>query len=98
AGLIQGRLPPKASLLHTGNEESRGDLAGKLKAAGREAIFVATYRPAPVSQPGPALAVHLRGELAFDAVLVHSPRGAAILAGFAGSAPARAGLNVAAIS
>lgn len=98
AGLIQGRLPPKASLLHTGNEESRGDLAGQLKAAGREAIFVATYRAAPVSQPGPALAVHLRGEPAFDALLVHSPRGAAILGGFAGSAPARAGLDVAAIS
>jgi len=98
AGLIAGRLPPKASLLHTGNEESRGDLAGQLTAAGREAVFVPTYRAAPVSKPGPALAVHLRGEPAFEAVLVHSPRGAAILAGLAASAPAPAGLDVAAIS
>jgi uroporphyrinogen-III synthase len=98
AGLIGAKLPLKASLLHTGNEESRGDLAGQLKAAGRESVFVPTYRAAPVSQPGTTLAVHLRGERAFDAVLVHSPRGAAILGDFASAAPARAGLDVAAIS
>jgi uroporphyrinogen-III synthase len=98
AGLIQERLPTETRLLHTGNEERRGDLTGRLKAAGRDAVFVATYRAAPVSHPGPALAVHLQGKSAFDAVLIHSPRAAAILGGFAGAAPSRAGLDVAAIS
>jgi uroporphyrinogen-III synthase len=86
--LIQGRLPADATLLHAGNEDSRGDLAGTLKAAGFKAEFRALYRAEPVAAPGPALAAFLAGEPAFDAVLIHSPRGGAILAGFAADAAA----------
>ncbi len=96
--LVERKLPQGRRLLHTGNEDSRGDLSGQLGAAGRSAQFVATYRAAPVNKPGAVLAAHLSGRAGFEAVLVHSPKGAAILAGFAGAAPARAGLDVAAIS
>jgi uroporphyrinogen-III synthase len=98
ARLIEARLPAGARLLHSGNEESRGDLAGQLKAAGKTSVFVATFRATPVAAPGPALAAHLSGKPSFETVLIHSPRGAAVLARFAGAAPGRAALNVAAIS
>lgn len=96
--LIAARLAPGARLLHSGNEESRGDLAGELRARGHAAAFAATFRAAPVTIPGPALAAHLSGTPSFEAVLVHSPRAGVILAGFARSSPKRGGLNVAAIS
>jgi uroporphyrinogen-III synthase len=96
--LIGAKLLPKARLLHTGNEDRRGDLSGQLGARGHEARFVATYRATPVEKAGPVLAAHLSGRSGFEAVLVHSPRGANILADFAREAPSRAGLNVAAIS
>lgn len=97
AALIRRNLVPDAILLHAGNEESRGDLTGALKAAGIDARFRALYRAAPVAAPGPALAAFLAGQPAFDAVTIHSPRAAAILAGFLGDAP-RATLFVATIS
>jgi uroporphyrinogen-III synthase len=80
AELIFLRLPGSKRLLHAGNEESRGDLSGRLKAAGYQASFLAIFRPVPVTTPGPALAAHIAGERAFEAVLIHSPRAAAILA------------------
>lgn len=94
--LIQDRLPKSNRILHTGNEEARGDLAGRLRAAGFAADFVAIFRAMPASAPGPVLCAHLAGHAGFDAVLIHSPRGAAILAGFANGS--QAALNVAAIS
>jgi uroporphyrinogen-III synthase len=98
AALIAEKLPPGASLLHTGNEESRGDLAGALRARGLQAIFVPTFRAAPVGRPGPQLAAHLRGEFAFEAILIHSARAAAILSQFAAEAAHCGPLDVAAIS
>lgn len=97
-GLIESRLPRSARLLHAGNENSRGDLAGALVGKGWRAVFVPTFRAAPVSVPGPVLSVHLGGQAAFDAALVHSPRAASILAEFLGGAPDSARLDVAAIS
>jgi uroporphyrinogen-III synthase len=100
ASLIQQRLPAGAVLLHAGNEESRGDLTSALTSAGFKAEFRALYRAEPVATPGPALAACLAGEAAFDAVLIHSPRAAAILAGFIGGrmGDGRFQLSVAAIS
>lgn len=87
--LILRDLQPAARLLHAGNEETRGDLAGRLTAAGRHATFLPIYRSVPIASPGPALAAHLSGSDAFDAVLIHSPRGAMILAGFLSPASPR---------
>jgi uroporphyrinogen-III synthase len=98
SALIQTSLPAGAHLLHPGNEETRGDLAGQRRSQGGKAEFVAIYRAVAAVQPGPALAAHLTGQKAFDAVLIHSPRGAAILAGFVKSAPSAPTMNVAAIS
>lgn len=95
-GLIEDRLSTSMRVLHAGNEEARGDLTGRLRTAGFAADFVAIFRAAPASAPGPALRAHLDGKQAFDAVLIHSPRGAAILAHFANGS--QAALNVAAIS
>ena len=98
ADLIGNRMPPGARLLHTGNEESRGDLSGTLAARGVQASFVPTFRATPVVSPGLRLAAHLRGEPAFEAILIHSARAAAILSQFAADAPRRAPLDVASIS
>jgi len=94
--LVEDYLPKSSHLLHAGNEEARGDLTGRLRAAGFAAEFIAIFRGVPALAPGPMLRAHMAGGAAFDAVLVHSPRGATILAGFlVGS---HAALNVAAIS
>jgi uroporphyrinogen-III synthase len=98
AVLIGEKLPRGARLLHTGNEESRGDLSGSLLAQGIQASFVPTFRATPRVTPGPRLAAHLRGEPDFDAILIHSARAAAILSQFAASAPNHAPLDVASIS
>jgi uroporphyrinogen-III synthase len=98
ASLIAARLPPGARLLHSGNEESRGDLVARLSATGRIAAFVPTYRAVPVSQPGPVLAAQIRGYASFDVALVHSPRGAAILGGFLAGARNIPPFGLAAIS
>ncbi len=96
AALIVRQLPKQARLLHAGNEESRSDLTGRLRGVGYAASFIPIFRAVPVTSPGPALAAHLAGKPAFDVVLIHSPRGAAILAGFA--AGSNATLNIVAIS
>jgi len=96
--LIVGKLPRGARLLHAGNAESRGDLAGRLVAAGHAAAFVAIFEAAPMPAPGPNLAAVLSGGRKADAVLIHSPRAAAILAGFMDEAGGPARLPVAAIS
>lgn len=83
ADLVVRRLPAGAMLLHAGNEESRGDLAGRVQAAGRNAEFLPVFRAVPVTAPGPKLAQHFAGQARFDAVLVHSPRAGTILADFA---------------
>lgn len=78
--LILSKLAKADRLLHAGNEESRGDLAGKLRDTGHAAEFLAIFRALPVTAPGPALAAYLAGKPAFEAVLIHSARGATILA------------------
>lgn len=96
AALIVEKLTASIRLLHAGNEETRGDLTGRLRSAGHTADFVAIFRAIAVDAPGPALAAHLKGQPIFEAILIHSPRGAKILSGFAtGSAPP---LAIAAIS
>jgi uroporphyrinogen-III synthase len=95
---IAGKLPQDARLLHTGNEESRGDLSGTLAARGFKTHFVPTFRAIPLARPGPRLAAHLGGEPAFEAILIHSARAAAILSQFAANAPHHAPLDVASIS
>ena len=97
ADLVISRLPAGARLLHAGNEETRGDLAGRLRTAGKSATFLPIFRAVPVASPGPHLARQLSGEAKLDAVLVHSPRAGAILADFAARIPG-ARLPVAAIS
>lgn len=96
AGLVIRQLPKPARVLHAGNEESRGDLAGRLRNAGYQAAFLPIFRAVARAAPGPVLAAHLAGQPGFEVVLIHSPRGAAILAGFA--AGSSAGLNIVAIS
>ncbi len=96
--LIRDRLPEGARLLHAGNEESRGDLTGRLVAAGVPAQFVALFRAEPVAAPGPALARQIAGEPAFDVALIHSPRAAVILADMLRAAAKPAAFDVAAIS
>ncbi len=98
AELIRNRMPKGARLLHTGNEESRGDLSGTLASKGIQSSFVPTFRATPVTQPGPRLASHLAGTATFDAVLIHSARAAAILSQFVSDAPGRAPFDVASIS
>lgn len=95
---IDKQLAPNARLLHVGNEESHGDLAGNLTSKGRYALFIPTYRAVPVDRPGPMLARHLAGDPAFEAVLIHSPRASAILQAFLAPASARAPFRAAAIS
>jgi uroporphyrinogen-III synthase len=96
--LIREKLTPGARLLHSGNEDARGDLSGQLRRAGFNARFVATYLAEPAAQPGPALAAHLAGAERLDAALVHSPAAGAILAGFLQKAPGAPTLPLAAIS
>jgi uroporphyrinogen-III synthase len=102
ARLIPVSLPSGARLLHSGNEESRGDLAGQLSGLGVAAAFVATFRAAAAKSPGPVLAAHLNGAPSFDAVLIHSPRAARILGGFlkpdSATATSPAPMNIAVIS
>jgi len=57
-------------VLHAGAREPAGDLAGALAAAGVRARAVALYETVPVEGPAPSA----------DAVLVHSPKAARLLA------------------
>jgi uroporphyrinogen-III synthase len=98
ARLILGELPAGQKLLHSGNEDSVGDLVGQLRTRDIAASFIATYRAAPIAKPGPALAAHLAGTPAFEAVLIHSARGAAVLAGFLSGAAGRAAIDAVAMS
>jgi uroporphyrinogen-III synthase len=95
---LMRELPAGMRLLHIGNAEVRGDLAGGLSRAGSTAVFVAAYEAAAVGTPGPSLAAHLSGDASLDAILLHSPRAGAILAGFAAGAKLHARFRVAAIS
>lgn len=98
AALIARGLQPSARLLHAGNAESRGDLAGQLRAAGHAADFLAIFRAEPVAAPGPHLAAHLAGEAPVEAILIHSPRAAVILAEFATKQGGGGAISAAAIS
>jgi uroporphyrinogen-III synthase len=96
--LIRRSITTNVRLLHAGNEDTRGDLAGTLTAAGFQASFLPIFRAVAVEAPGPLLEAHLAGEARFDAVMIHSPRAAHILAGFAAGMTYQAPLAVAAIS
>lgn len=96
AVLINDKAPKGSHVLHAGNEEARGDLTGRLRSAGHSASFAAIFRAIPVKAPGPVLSRHLAGTREFEAVLVHSPRAAAILAEFAAGSAAT--FDVAAMS
>lgn len=96
--LILAELPASASLLHAGNAESRGDMVGRLQAAGLDAVFRALYMAVPVTKPGPGLAAHLSGARPIDAALIHSPRAAAILASLLKNEPTQTSPAIAAIS
>jgi uroporphyrinogen-III synthase len=96
--LIAANLEDRARLLHVGNSESRGDLAGELGRLGHAAEFRALFVARAIDSPGPELARHLSGEPRFEAALIHSPRAASILAGFVQSARAPAPISIAAIS
>ena len=98
ADLIQRNLATRTRLLHAGNEDTRGDLAGRMNAVGLSASFLPIFRAVPVEAPGPLLAAHLAGEAKFNAIMIHSPRAASILAGFAAGTTSFAPLAVAAIS
>lgn len=98
AALIQRDLTTDMRLLHAGNEDTRGDLAGRMSSAGYQASFLPIFRAVPVEAPGPLLAAHLAGEAKFNAIMIHSPRAANILAGFAAGTNVHAPLAVAAIS
>lgn len=98
ANLIQRNLLASAHVLHAGNEETRGDLAGRLVAAGHRASFLPIFRTVPVEAPGPILAAHLAGRTSFEAIMIHSPRAALILAGFVAGTVGHAPLAIAAIS
>jgi len=94
--LINDKASKGSHVLHVGNEEARGDLTGRLRSAGHSASFVAIFRAVPSRTPGPVLSRHLAGTAEFEAVLVHSPRAATILAEFA--AGSAAAFDVAAMS
>ncbi|MFT3722943.1 MAG: uroporphyrinogen-III synthase [Hyphomonadaceae bacterium] len=96
AALMARQLPKQSRLLHAGNEDSRGDVAGQMRANGFAASFLPIFRAVARLTPGPVLADYLAGRGSFDAVLIHSPRGAAILAGFAAGSTAT--LDIVAIS
>lgn len=96
--LIAKDLSSGMKLLHAGNEDSRGDLAGQLRAGGHDAVFLPIYRSRPAPGPGPQLATALQGNKTIDAVLIHSPRAGAVLADFVQQAPDRAPLRVVGIS
>lgn len=96
--LIMSKSPKDALILHAGHEESRGDLCGRLNAAGWRCAFRALYRAAPVKHPGPILAGHLSGNDPVDAVMIHSPRAGSIIADFLAQARPLSGLRVVAIS
>lgn len=98
ADLVAKRLARGARLLHVGNAESRGDLAGRLTAAGHAAQFIAVFHAVPVPAPGPCLGSLLSGKAQVDAILIHSPRAAAIIAGFAAEADNASRLPIVAIS
>ncbi len=96
--LIAARLSSGAHLLHAGNEDTRGDLVGRLAASGIAAQFAALFRAEPITEAGPALSRHLAGKPGLAAALIHSPRGGEVLAALIGSVAAPAPLNIAAIS
>lgn len=96
--LVLARLPAGARLLHAGNQDSRGDLAGQLTAKDIAASFVALFRAEPVMSPGRELSRHLAGQKSFEAALIHSPRAGILLADLIRQSAGAAPVDIAAIS
>lgn len=82
--IVSRRRELKGVVLHPGAAEPAGDLCGALAEAGIEARPLVLYEAVDVP-PAPALVAGLPG---LDAVLLHSPRAASILAGFLAEHPA----------
>jgi uroporphyrinogen-III synthase len=91
-GLAARRTELKGAVLHPGAAELAGDLIGDLAALGVEARRLVLYETLP-TPPEPADAPAL---LAADAVLLHSPRAAEVLAPLlrAGAAPELSALAI----
>jgi len=96
AAAMIGALPPGSKVLHAANEAAAGELAGQLRQAGFEAIFLPLYRATEINEPGPALAAHLSGAEPLAAALLHSPAAGRVLARLAKGAGAK--IDIAAIS
>ena len=83
-GIAKRRGEFRGAVLHPGAAEPAGDLVGALKAYGVEARPLILYETAPVT-----LADGRAGELIrADAVLLHSPKAAKVLAGVLKAHPA----------
>lgn len=76
-GIGSRRAELRGAVLHPGAMEPAGDLAGALAKHGVEARRVVLYETAPVDLPAEAAEALARS----DAVLLHSPRAAEVLAG-----------------
>jgi uroporphyrinogen-III synthase len=89
-------LRPSGLLLHARGQDSRGDVAGRLSAAGLSVAEAVVYRQIAVALTDAARALLAGGDAV--ALPLLSPRTARILAGQLQAAPARAPLWVAALS
>ena len=85
-GIAARRAELRGAVLHPGAAEPAGDLAGSLEKHGVEARRLVLYETAPVDL-GAAEAAALAGS---DAVLLHSPRAAQVLAKILKAHPAPA--------
>jgi uroporphyrinogen-III synthase len=83
-GIAKRRGELRGAVLHPGAAEPAGDLVGALQAQGLEARQLILYETAPVKLP-PEQADQL---VQADAVLLHSPRAAQVLAGVLKAHPA----------
>ncbi len=78
AAIIHRRNTFQGAVLHPSAAEPAGDLAGALDAAGVAVRTIALYQTVAADPPAPAIAERLTG---VQAVLLHSPKAARVLAG-----------------
>lgn len=83
-GIVARRSELKGTVLHAGAAELAGDLTGELMQAGVEARRLILYESRPVT----LVETQLKSVLRADAVLLHSPRAARVLAQILRKTPA----------
>ncbi|ODT87246.1 uroporphyrinogen-III synthase [Phenylobacterium sp. SCN 70-31] len=83
-GIAGRRAELRGVVLHPGAAEPAGDLAGSLARHGVQARHLVLYETTPVDLPASEIQALLRS----DAVLLHSPRAAQVLAGLLKATPA----------